>query len=396
MSAPIGSMATASRRATAHGADGRVRRSCSAATESRTSTTQLAAAFRPGDRLTRRSDRPARCCTCRPPIRRSRQRSRRCRSAQAFAGAGARAPTSRSRRSSSCSPIGSQKPDVRRDPAAPPTPPTSSGAAPRGRSTTRLELTPSMRRRWSTGCAGGRRANCAATSRSARVDHGCVERRGSGARRSGSSASCSRGGRTCSPTPSACCAPATRSSSGSAPTRWARRRRSWPTPWHRRWRRPGCPAAPSAWSSRPRTPPAGRCSPTGACRSAVARGSGPAVAQLGAVARQAGIPVSLHGTGGAWIVAAADADRERFVASVVHSLDRKVCNTLNVCCIVARAGGRARAGVRRRGRAAGERSGTRTPASTPRRRRSAFVPDADRSATARVRARRRRVTRSRS
>ncbi len=38
---------------------------------------------------------------------------------------------------------------------------------------------------------------------------------------------------------------------------------------------------------------------------AVARGSGQAVAQLGAVARQAGIPVSLHGTGGAWIVAGA-------------------------------------------------------------------------------------------
>lgn len=67
---------------------------------------------------------------------------------------------------------------------------------------------------------------------------------------------------------------------------------------------------------------------------AVARGSGPAVAQLGAVARQAGVPVSLHGTGGAWIVAAADAARDRFAASVMHSLDRKVCNTLNVCCIV--------------------------------------------------------------
>ncbi len=36
---------------------------------------------------------------------------------------------------------------------------------------------------------------------------------------------------------------------------------------------------------------------------AVARGSGAAVAQLGAVARQAGTPVSLHGTGGAWLVA---------------------------------------------------------------------------------------------
>ncbi len=67
---------------------------------------------------------------------------------------------------------------------------------------------------------------------------------------------------------------------------------------------------------------------------AVARGSGPAVAQLGAVARQAGVPVSLHGTGGAWMVAAGDADQSRFVRSVEHSLDRKVCNTLNVCCIV--------------------------------------------------------------
>jgi glutamate-5-semialdehyde dehydrogenase len=68
---------------------------------------------------------------------------------------------------------------------------------------------------------------------------------------------------------------------------------------------------------------------------AVARGSGPAVAQLGAIARQAGTPVSLHGTGGAWLVAAADADPDRLYAAVFHSLDRKVCNTLNVCCIVA-------------------------------------------------------------
>ncbi len=67
---------------------------------------------------------------------------------------------------------------------------------------------------------------------------------------------------------------------------------------------------------------------------AVARGSGPAVAQLGSVARQAGIPVSLHGTGGAWIVAGETADADRFAAAVLHSLDRKVCNTLNTCCIV--------------------------------------------------------------
>lgn len=68
---------------------------------------------------------------------------------------------------------------------------------------------------------------------------------------------------------------------------------------------------------------------------AVARGSGAAVAQLGAVARQSGAPVSLHGTGGAWLVAGLAADADRFRATVVHSLDRKVCNTLNVCCLPA-------------------------------------------------------------
>ncbi len=67
---------------------------------------------------------------------------------------------------------------------------------------------------------------------------------------------------------------------------------------------------------------------------AVARGSGAAVAQLGSVARQAGIAVSLHGTGGAWMVASASADADRFTAVVENSLDRKVCNTLNTCCIV--------------------------------------------------------------
>ncbi|MFN0027336.1 MAG: aldehyde dehydrogenase family protein [Acidimicrobiales bacterium] len=68
---------------------------------------------------------------------------------------------------------------------------------------------------------------------------------------------------------------------------------------------------------------------------AVARGSGTAVAQLGAVARQAGIPVSLHGTGGAWMVVSAAADGERVQATVQRSLDRKVCNTLNVCVVTA-------------------------------------------------------------
>jgi len=66
---------------------------------------------------------------------------------------------------------------------------------------------------------------------------------------------------------------------------------------------------------------------------AVARGSGLATSQLGAVARQAGNAVSLHGTGGAWIVAAPDADTQDFAAAIYHSLDRKVCNTLNTVCI---------------------------------------------------------------
>jgi glutamate-5-semialdehyde dehydrogenase len=66
---------------------------------------------------------------------------------------------------------------------------------------------------------------------------------------------------------------------------------------------------------------------------AVARGSGRAVAQLGAVARQTGTPVSLHGTGGAWLLANCDADADRFFHAVRNSLDRKVCNTLNVCCL---------------------------------------------------------------
>jgi len=66
---------------------------------------------------------------------------------------------------------------------------------------------------------------------------------------------------------------------------------------------------------------------------AVARGSGRAVEQLGSVARQAGIAVSLHGTGGAWIMADEHTDAAKFELAVQHSLDRKVCNTLNVCCI---------------------------------------------------------------
>ncbi len=68
---------------------------------------------------------------------------------------------------------------------------------------------------------------------------------------------------------------------------------------------------------------------------AVARGSGPAVAQLGGVARQVGTPVSLHGTGGAWLVTGSACDPDRLEAVVAASMDRKVCNTLNTCCVLA-------------------------------------------------------------
>jgi glutamate-5-semialdehyde dehydrogenase len=67
---------------------------------------------------------------------------------------------------------------------------------------------------------------------------------------------------------------------------------------------------------------------------AVARGSGEAVAELGSIAKQAGVAVSLHGTGGAWMILGEAADAERVSAVVEHSLDRKVCNTLNVVCIL--------------------------------------------------------------
>jgi glutamate-5-semialdehyde dehydrogenase len=67
---------------------------------------------------------------------------------------------------------------------------------------------------------------------------------------------------------------------------------------------------------------------------AVARGSGPAVAELGAVATQTGTPVSLHGTGGAWMVAGREAASDVLRRAVRHSLDRKVCNTLNVVVVL--------------------------------------------------------------
>jgi glutamate-5-semialdehyde dehydrogenase len=66
---------------------------------------------------------------------------------------------------------------------------------------------------------------------------------------------------------------------------------------------------------------------------AVARGSGHAVATLGSIARTAGVPVSLHGTGGAWIIAAESATAEVLDQAIYDSMDRKVCNTVNTCCV---------------------------------------------------------------
>jgi glutamate-5-semialdehyde dehydrogenase len=66
---------------------------------------------------------------------------------------------------------------------------------------------------------------------------------------------------------------------------------------------------------------------------AVARGSGQAVSELGSIAQQSGVPASLHGTGGAWMIVGQNADAVRLSSVVQHSLDRKVCNTLNVVCI---------------------------------------------------------------
>ncbi len=91
---------------------------------------------------------------------------------------------------------------------------------------------------------------------------------------------------------------------------------------------------------------------------AVARGSGPAVASLGSLAQSAGIPVSLHGTGGAWLVASSSASSEKLQQNVFDSLDRKVCNTLNTCCVVRSAAERLIPSLLEGLRRAGERRGT--------------------------------------
>jgi glutamate-5-semialdehyde dehydrogenase len=67
---------------------------------------------------------------------------------------------------------------------------------------------------------------------------------------------------------------------------------------------------------------------------AVARGSGSAVRLLGGIAQQYGIPVSLHGTGGAWMMTSESTSLNRLHDAIVGSLDRKVCNTLNTICVL--------------------------------------------------------------
>ncbi|HVE92452.1 MAG TPA: aldehyde dehydrogenase family protein [Actinomycetota bacterium] len=68
-------------------------------------------------------------------------------------------------------------------------------------------------------------------------------------------------------------------------------------------------------------------------RLAVARGSGPTVRLLASLAEQHGIPASAHGTGGGWLYVADDAPEPAVRNAIVNSLDRKVCNTLNVLLV---------------------------------------------------------------
>ena len=188
--------------------------------------------------------------------------------------------------------------------SAPPTTPTSPPRRP-----------PAARRRgsccptgcattWSPGCGRGATRRLPATPRSP-ASTTPAGRSPPAGRRSASSASCSRAGPTCSPTPAACCGPATPSSCASARTRSAPPRRSSPRRSPRRSTPPACPDGAVSLVRSPARAAGWALFDDRRLALAVARGSGAAVAQLGAVARQAGTPVSLHGTGGAWLVAGA-------------------------------------------------------------------------------------------
>ena len=67
---------------------------------------------------------------------------------------------------------------------------------------------------------------------------------------------------------------------------------------------------------------------------AVARGSGSSVSLMGEIAQQQGTPVSLHGTGGAWMIVSQTSEQDYLRSVITNSLDRKVCNTLNTIVFV--------------------------------------------------------------
>ena len=133
-------------------------------------------------------------------------------------------------------------------------------ASSRGRSTTRLQLSPAMR----SDMAAGLRSWSASTTRASSSWRRSITGNGRcrrGGRRSVSSGSSSRDGPTCSPMPQGYCAPATPPCSGSGAMRWARRRRSCGAASRRPWPLPACPQERFDWSSRRHTLPDGRSSP---------------------------------------------------------------------------------------------------------------------------------------
>lgn len=67
---------------------------------------------------------------------------------------------------------------------------------------------------------------------------------------------------------------------------------------------------------------------------AVARGTGQVVQMLGEIARTSGNQVSLHGTGGAWMVVDCEVNLDWLESCIYNSLDRKVCNTTNTICVL--------------------------------------------------------------
>ena len=106
-----------------------------------------------------------------------------------------------------------------------------------------------------------------------------------------------------------------------------------PTPSTRRSTPRACPPGRSPSSARRRARPAGRCSTIGAWPSPSRAGPGPpspssAPSPARPARRSASTARAGRGSSPACV-----ADPERFRLAVLHSLDRKVCNTLNVCCI---------------------------------------------------------------